>query len=340
MSNAEVDVAFSLLPQGLRKRIDRAFDAAIQQSNNSGQPPPKKRKGHNGETAVANGGGFLPSTSLTSHGIAPGGFIIDESQPGGFLVDDGPNTRSTSTPSDDEPEADVSTSRLPLSLVPAALQLLDLQPDDEDVLDVFRNAASGWDQRHRGRDATASSELFVERRDWHAVCTALLEPMEARGEDDEDVEMADDARQSVGESSSGSGDEYQDLGASDSPAYDEDANDSDDEYFEGSRSKAKGKQKAGSTPKSRARKEFVIDSDSENDDPLKNITPRQKKECRRTFALFFPDVAEQDLDSQRIMIKDVSRVAKLLKEKITAEEVFSLSELVLLFAHLWPAADC
>ena len=46
-----------------------------------------------------------------------------------------------------------------------------------------------------------------------------------------------------------------------------------------------------------------------------------RQDLRHTFALFFPDVSDDKLDTQRIMIKDIVRVAALLKEKITAEEV-------------------
>jgi len=37
--------------------------------------------------------------------------------------------------------------------------------------------------------------------------------------------------------------------------------------------------------------------------------------------LFFPDVADDKLDEQRIMIRDIIRVSDLLKEKIKADEI-------------------
>ena len=68
-----------------------------------------------------------------------------------------------------------------------------------------------------------------------------------------------------------------------------------------------------------------MDSDGGDDEDareaVQRISPRQKKECRRMYALFFPDVEDKDLDSRRLMIKDITRVAKVLKEKITVEEV-------------------
>jgi hypothetical protein len=51
------------------------------------------------------------------------------------------------------------------------------------------------------------------------------------------------------------------------------------------------------------------------------LSAKQKAECREDFARFFPDVPDAELDRQKIMIKDVTRVANLLKEKIKAEEV-------------------
>lgn len=272
----------------------------------------------------------MPSAGIASGSTAAGGFLVDDPQPGGFVVDEtqaGGFVVNSGSDDGQEAEEQERVSKMPFSLLPAALQLLDLQPDDEDVLGVFRNAASGWDNK----DASASpSELFVDRRDWRAVCTALLEPAAAEDDDDDDdgdnrekdVEMDDATRQADEESSSGSGDEYrepEDL--SDLTDFDDENNDSeDDEYQEASARKGKGKQ-----AETRGRRRAAVLSDSEDDAQPKQvnkmIAPRQRTECRRTYALFFPDVADKDLDSQRLMIKDITRAAKLLKEKITAEEV-------------------
>jgi hypothetical protein len=62
------------------------------------------------------------------------------------------------------------------------------------------------------------------------------------------------------------------------------------------------------------------------------LSTKQKAECREDFARFFPDVPDTELDRQKIMIKDVTRVANLLKEKIKAEEV-SLLYLPVFFAE-------
>lgn len=338
MSNAEVDAAFSVLPRQLRDRIDSAFDAAVEQSIEPNESPFKKPKLRHIPAATAldteggfMAGGFLPSASTsTSNDFGGGGFIVDEeeAQPGGFVVDTGHD--AVTEDEQDKDAVEQAHTRIPLSLIPTALQMLDLQPDDEDVLAVFRNAAQGWDTS--GRSASIpSGELFVQRRDWHAVCAALLEPVDDQKEDeDEDVEMGDASRQPAEGSSSDSGDEYQEAGDSESPGYDEDAGDSDDDYQESSRTTGKGKhngkQKASTTLEGRTRsRKRSVDSDGGDDEDageaVQRISPRQKKECRRMYALFFPDVEDKDLDSRRLMIKDITRVAKVLKEKITAEEV-------------------
>lgn len=120
MDSTEVDVAFSVLPQFLRDNIDRAFDAAIQQSNISNEPPPKRRKFHDDEPIVVGGGGFLTGNGIDDSNV--GGFIIDEPQPGGFIVDE-PQGGGFVVDSDSEPEGsqpNVQHSRIPLFLIPTA----------------------------------------------------------------------------------------------------------------------------------------------------------------------------------------------------------------------------
>ncbi|CEL60382.1 hypothetical protein RSOLAG1IB_09600 [Rhizoctonia solani AG-1 IB] len=73
---------------------------------------------------------------------------------------------------------------IPLSMVPTGLQMLDLPPDDKEVLSVFRNAATGWEnrpgmpRRRTGSDDEAvvdkDAGLLVSRADWRAVCAVLL----------------------------------------------------------------------------------------------------------------------------------------------------------------------
>ncbi|CAL1714979.1 unnamed protein product [Somion occarium] len=326
MSTSEVDIAFSLLPVSVRDRIDHAFDSALESTQAT--QPWKRREPESNDTAA---GGFISNDTSSAGGFimeepTPGGFIIDEPAPGGSIVDSESPSAGGFIRDDqdsDEETSDEEHNRIPLSLIPTALQLLDLQPDDEDVLAVFRNAASGWSERSR-TSGGEDEEQFVSRKDWRAVCAALMDTGDGPGDDeDRDVEMRmDDDNEVLSE------EEYNPSDTSSSEAGEDD----DDEYNEGGfiPTKAKGKQ-AASKWQSRSRAKSDTDSlqDSDFDDlpnTPKRITPRQRADCRRTFALFFPNVEDKDLDRMRIMIRDVSRVATLLKEKITAEEIVEMLE--------------
>jgi len=92
---------------------------------------------------------------------------------------------------------------------------------------------------------------------------------------------------------------------------------SDDTYTAGASTKSK---KSKPTRKSRR-----VQSPSSDESP-KRITRQQKQDCRVAFSLFFPSIPDSSLDQQRISIKDIDRVAKLLKEKIKAEEIVEMLE--------------
>lgn len=339
------DPTFAALPAHLQRTIDRAFDNARTSSAN----PTRKRRKLDAETT--------PRSSTTL--AAPGGFIVEDPEPGGFLVEDdvqpgGFVFDDEAHPGDYYERDDTSTdnttesanvneeeNRLTLSLIPHALQLLDLQPDDEDVLGVFRHAASGWEDKSRSiAHSDPSDEQFVSRKDWRAVCAALL--YTNVGDEDDAPQSAEpqlkDPLDEGGDltplESSDSGDEYQGSEPEgESSEADDDA--SDDEYQEGGFivPKSKGKKSTPSTPtrartrssRKAGRSLSVSGSDDGDDNALpRPLTARQRVECRRAFALFFPDVPDAQLDRQRIMIKDITRVAKLLKEKVTADEVSPL----------------
>lgn len=324
------DSAFAALPVHLQHTIDHVFDKA---RNSSVNPPRKRRK--------------LDVEKASGSSIAPGGFVVDNSQPGGFLLEDDVEPGGFIV-EDEGPEdmdntsenADVSGGdKMPLSQIPHALQLLDLQPDDEDVLGIFRHAASGWQDRSR---STAHSdhlnEQYVSRKDWRAVCAALLDT-DVGDEDDPPQSIVSHAFREGGDltpqESSDSGDEYQ---GSEPEAESSEAGDdaSDEDYKEGGFIVSKPKD-APSTPtrlrarSSRKAARSLSNSDSEDDDNPRPrpLTARQRLESRRAFALIFPDVPDAQLDTQRIMIKDITRVAKLLKEKIAADEVSPLQPPVL-----------
>ncbi len=251
------------LSSNMRNRIDNAYITICRSLPDFEEPPLKKRK-------------------LNSPGPSGGGFIIED--PPELNVAD---------------EIDVSQlPNIPISHVPTGLQLLDLPPDDEQALDVFRQAASGWDDH----TAQAEQSQTVSFDDWRAVCGILLEHHAE--------EYAD--------SSDGGGSDFEphkpDRGGAD---YDEEDNHpSDDDFVDESvprQRRTRGKKK---------KMESDSDSDSGSGEgkPIR-LTTRQKETCLEAFTLFFADATPEELPSKRIMISDVQRVAKLLKEKLKAEEV-------------------
>ncbi|KZV87729.1 hypothetical protein EXIGLDRAFT_723413 [Exidia glandulosa HHB12029] len=296
---------FAALGPRAQHAIDAAFDsvtaAARDPASGSTKPSPRKRRRLNDPAP--------PS---------PGGFISDTAAPaaGGFIVEDPPTEPNSSIITIGEPApggfllAESPDARIPLELIPRALQALDLPPDDPDVLTIFQNAAAGWGAGDANADA-------VSLKDWRAVCAVLLV---ARTEDDfpalpepldeEDMdgdEYADDDDE----------DEYEEDDEEEEDEDEPPPDDSDDEDFGAPSRKGKSKGKKG---KLRAAKDF----DTDDEPPTLTCTPRQKRAARATFALFFPDVPDEQLDAQRIRIRDISRVAALLKEKITAEEIVEM----------------
>ncbi|KAG6862714.1 hypothetical protein C0993_001856, partial [Termitomyces sp. T159_Od127] len=183
-------------------------------------------------------------------------------------------------------------TQIPLEDVSRALQKLDLPPDDEQVLAVFRNAASGW-TTSSSSDAQVSRMGWVSRDDWRAVCAVLLEQVD-NGIDNEPGSDASD-------------DQYleDDVESND----DED----DEDYLE---------EPALSASRRRTRGSAKDTSPSLSPGPStpRKLTKRQQETTLEAFSLFFPDVPLEDVPKQRIMIKDIQRVAKLLGEKIKADE--------------------
>ncbi|KAG9314114.1 hypothetical protein JVU11DRAFT_4897 [Chiua virens] len=250
----EYDPSFTALSAGLGRRIDDAFDSVV-----------------------------LPRThlKLTKFDVAPGGFIVEEpeagsaSAAGGFIVEGQP-----------------VQSFILLSEIPRALRLLDLDPDDE-IMDVFKKAATGWGAQNSHSDG-------VSKKDWRAVCAALLEGELDDGENpagDEDVEMGAD--------SGPDSDEHHIEGSSSDTNPEES---SSDEYEQPTRTAIKAKK----APKAAQRS---------GTDTSMQLTEAQKAQCRQNFARFFPHIPDSELDGQRIMIKDITRVADLLKESLKTEEV-------------------
>ncbi|KAJ3797363.1 hypothetical protein GGU11DRAFT_725273 [Lentinula aff. detonsa] len=328
------DQAFFALPQYLQRRIDSAYFSAVKHAHvtnshrdagtlrsSSVEPPPKRRKTSVHELSADSGGGFIvedPSDMPISTGD---GFIREVNEVNG-------NSALQST-------SEILPPWIPFSSIPTALQLLDLPPDDEQVLGIFRNAASGWDNRDRIDD-----NLEVTQADWRAVCTILLEPRSGAGDDN--IEVENQIRPGDLEED----DEYvQDLSEVDLDLNSDDGADSDDNYDPGPSSTSKFKTKSSRRP---ARTELVgsmsggqrrtrvsrLRSDGSDFDPFDEegsssgtgrLTSRQKATCIEAFGLFFPD-AKDDLGQRRLMLSDIQRVTKLLGEKLKAEEMLEMLE--------------
>ena len=215
-------------------------------------------------------------------------------------------------------------THIPFSLIPAALARLNLAPDDEDVLQVFRNAASGW---ARPQSMSLQTEGVVSRKDFRAVCAVLLDAESAPSYSGAPIPegggfIIEDENEGGGfipptTSTSAAASDHFDSGDDDSDVY-QDSDSSEDEYIEGS-SPSKSKRSSKRRTKSYDSDEDMVDSPHLH--AKKPLSPKQKKESRLAFGLFFPDVGDDKLDEQRIMMRDIIRVAGLLKEKIKAEEV-------------------
>jgi hypothetical protein len=314
------DPTFSSLPPRVQERIDRAFDLATINHGSS----PKKITSHVAESLTDDqpGGGFIPEPQAGGFMLdEPGGGFIAEEPSGGFIpeeLSDGFMPEESDGVFANDPDlqhnnrgSDTSrgTSTIPLSLIPTALQILDLPPDDEQVLAVFNNAASGWtsSRSHRTRD-DADEVGLVSKKDWRAVCSVLLASQPADEEDaDESDGMAD------------SGEEYMN--------FDGDENDSDsggEDLEDEDYSETQTKNFPQTQTKLRRSRQPTRRSSDEELTSHPPITARQKEACRGAFALFFPHVSDSQLDSQKITISDLVRVSKDLKEKLSYDQVGSI----------------
>ncbi|KAI0030437.1 hypothetical protein K488DRAFT_54266 [Vararia minispora EC-137] len=304
---AEYDEAFTSLSQRLRRKIDLAFDnaAGISLGHATGAgmkaSPPAP-------------GGFLPD-----EGAAPGGFMLDDDAAGRFLPSSPTVSQGFIPPSLPAPEARRPSpdDLIPLSKIPHALQLLDLPPSDEEVLSVFRHAASGW-----GEYGSEEGEESVNRRDWRAVCSALLGEDEETDEPSVRVNGAEQEREA-------DEDEFNRILMD---VDDSEGDGSSDEYIEEiTRPKKRGSHTRARTSarKTHVRRAKNQISESEDDGDVTNqpLTARQKRECLNAFALFFPDVPVEILPQRRLGVKELIQAANLLKEGMKVEEMIEMLEM-------------
>ena len=299
---------FDALPRHTREKIDRAFDRASSDF-----------KSQRSEAHTPPAGGFIAGD------VAPGGFLVDDA-PGGFLPPDAggflPASPSTGgflppLPPSGGPFAPSSlrahVGRSPedtitLSEIAHGLQILDLPPDDEEVLSVFRKAASGWGAQRRSGEEEEREEV-VTRKDWRSVCSALLGGDE--GTDNVEPDEPDDMADII---------EDEDVNMD---AVESEGDASSDEYIDEA---PQPKRKRGTTSKTsnrktRQKKVELIDSDDDGDPLNRPLTARQKLECLHAFSLFFPGIDEDALKRRRIGIKEITQASNILKEKTTVEEV-------------------
>ena len=294
MVTTMVSELFHSLPRRTQRKIDSVFDSACNKFIATSK------------SEEISAGGFIPEPrSFVRDGGEDGfigGFIREEDTDGGFLRDEPSDLGNGGFLNDDDYEQKSTVhTRMPLSLVPSALQHLDLPPDDDEVLAVFRNAATGWtssnDNTSIANQNSGEKEQFVSRDDWRSVCAVLLEHDAEAG-----VEMAESE---IKFGDAADSDEYQESEA-------EEAEDDDDDYIEGP---------STSTVRRRARRKEKSRSSSSPDNQPHKLTSRQRQTCIDAYSLFFPTAPAKELLNQRIMIKDLQRVANLLHEKLKAGDV-------------------
>jgi hypothetical protein len=258
LHNDDVESIFSSLPASTRRRIDRAFDT-IAQLGQQNAP----------SSTVIN---QLSGEHLSE--VPAGGYILEDTPQSGFHTTTNLNEESSAS----LPE----TLYIPLSEIPTALEILDLQTDDPEILSVFQKAASDWGTKDDDRK-------LVSKDDFRSVCAVLLEGEEAVGETDLIFES----------------DEYREDHTSED-------DDDDDEYID---------QQSTKTQRKPGRVVNHASSKSSNQNSVSPSRPEQINECRRTFSWFFPSISNSDLDGQKLTIEAVARVAEDLKQPIKVEHV-------------------
>ncbi|KAF4563945.1 hypothetical protein AB1N83_010361 [Pleurotus pulmonarius] len=320
------EAAFTALPKTLQAKIDDAFTSVSQ----SHPPRPLSETRSPFADTEAGGGG------------------------GGFLVED--------TVVDDVQINTVASACIPLASIPAALEALDLPPNDRQILAVFRDAAESDHEDGAGGRGAAGEGLTVSRGQWRAVCAVLLEgaspspspsspsspspssparereerktatrprrskaayaPVAASNHADADAD-ADD-----------SGDDSEPYVASDDSdhdmeperaRYDDDDDDdgSDDEYTGHPPSKPSKSSKATKATKSN------IKSPKKAFRKLSLSALPDSQASLDAFALFFPSVPRdaEELKARKIMLKDLQAAMKSAGETYKADELKEMLDL-------------
>ena len=243
--------SFDNLPRTIQRLIDKAFDVAA-------SSVPRKQP-----DAV-----HVERFADYHEDTAVGGFLVDvEPEPG-------------------HSEEEAIPIYIPLSLVPDTLHRLNLPPDDDQILSVFRNAASGWSSATNSIDESHVSGGLISRDDWRSVCAVLLENADNRVK--------------------GSNNDHDESVSDYDYAFEDDSDNDYQEHAATTQSRDSRIQHMGSG--SGAPEEYTL-------------TKRQRETCLEAYSLFFPSVPLTDLPNKNITINDIQWVAGLLGEKLTVDEV-------------------
>ena len=304
------------------------------------------------------------------------------------LIDDAFNSNLLEPPLKKRKLEQTIQDHIPFTQIPTALSLLNLPPDEQ-VLAVFRNAASGWSRMDVNIEGQDEQQGVVSRKDFQAICAALLDSHEGESEgfvvegtnvpegggfliDDTNISegggfLIDDTNISEGggflidntnipegggflidntnvpegggflvedtetlsrtrrstrfRGSHIDGEESDFTPESEGEGYKDPYSESEEETSADEYVEVPSTRRSNRSLKFKTKLSSDSDDSEEEDPTSKPLSPHQHKDARLAFALFFPDVPSSDLEKQRIMIKDIDRVAKLLKEKLKAEEV-------------------
>ncbi|KAF9488841.1 hypothetical protein BDN71DRAFT_1435834 [Pleurotus eryngii] len=313
-SSALGEAAFAALPETLQAKIDDAF-TSISHSN-----PPQTGSGFAAAAVGRSGGGFIVEDA-----------VIDEAQ------------------------GDTAASaRIPLASIPAALELLDLPPNDRQILAVFRDAAESDDEDDAVEYGANGKETSVSRSQWRAVCAVLLEgssspsssspsPPSHSSPPRQREERKTRPRRSKAAYSPisavhpadadtyDSGDDSEPYVASDNSDHDleqdkdqydvDDGDDSDDEYTgpAASTSKLSRSTKAAKAATTKSPKKSLSGP---------NAVPDSEASLD-AFALFFPSIPRDsdELKAKKIMLKDLQAAMKSAGEKYKADDLKEMLDL-------------
>ncbi|TIB29946.1 hypothetical protein E3P86_03591 [Wallemia ichthyophaga] len=208
--------------------------------------------------------------------------ITPSDNPGGFIVE-----------SDDEPDEPDTTSLLPFSRIRPVLRSLNLDDNDEQVLDIFKQAALGWGSG----DADDTDTATIPWQDFASVAAVLVAQRDA-DRDLQGDEMDDDD---------------DDVDAYKLQPGDDDLSDPSDP---GDPSDAESD-----------RVSDLIEHDKPSKKSERKVSQKQHDSSLDTFRLFFPDPHFVTQDST-LSLSDLKRVIRSLKEKISDEQATKMMSMV------------